>query len=200
MTVGTVIPVKATIVGPTVVASCGVANYELITEYNHGEPRNSYIGLSKSFDGGMLDNGVFIAPFTPVDLVGTIRGVAMLNGVKIVAELEVTIKALEQDSKEEAQPVIAEAKLGWVEIIGESELKSKQVSQYRVRLHYVDGKYEDVNARLWSCTNAAAIVDDQGNVTAPCATEGATMILRAIYHDDKTNMNLSAIPKTIKIV
>ena len=202
MTVGTVIPVKATIIGPTVVASRGIANYKLITEYNHGEPRTSYHSLSTSFKDGVLDKGVFIAPFTLVDLVGSIRGVAMLNGVKIMAELEVTIKALatEPDDVDEKPVEVAEAKIGWVEIVGDAELKSKQVSQYHLRLHYVDGKYEDVNADSWSCTNAAARVTENGNVTAPYATENATLILRAMYHDNKTNINLSAIPKTIKIV
>jgi DNA polymerase elongation subunit (family B) len=111
-----------------------------------------------------------------------------------------TALATEPDDVDEKPVEVAEAKIGWVEIVGDAELKSKQVSQYHLRLHYVDGKYEDVNADSWSCTNAAARVTENGNVTAPYATENATLILRAMYHDNKTNINLSAIPKTIKIV
>ena len=202
MTVGTIIPVKATIVGPTVVASCGIANYSVTIEYNDGKIlEGGTTGLGKSFEGGMLNKGVFIAPYTSTDLIGSIRAVVSLNGVKIVAEQPVTIKAPEVAEYEpKADPLAAESKLGWIEIIGQAELKSKQTSRYALRLHFTDGSTSETNAKVWSCTNVVASVDAAGTVTAPFATSGETMILRAMYHDDKTNMNISAIPKTIKII
>lgn len=177
-----VYPVKAFVIGPTIVTERGRASFGLDVLFDNGK-NNEVVAnwiSTNPLAGTISCTGVFCADAVEGVVSTTIIGTFEFDGIVISASIELSVVGL---------TVRAEA----IEIEGPPKVREGLVVQYYTTLIFSDGTRKSVVAKIHTVTTAGHL-DDGNQFYAASKVEAETPVNLMAYYE-----NLSAY-KTIDVV